>query len=417
MGLRFAMVTTFYPPYNFGGDGLLVQRLARALVRRGHHVTVIHDADAYRILSGGRDPDDPPHDDGVEIVTLRSRLGALSPLLTQQLGTPVANGRRIRRVLDDGRYDVINFHNVSLVGGPGVLALGEGVKLYTAHEHWLVCPTHVLWRHRREPCTGRQCLRCQLRYRRPPQLWRSTGLLERRLRHVDAIIALSEFSREKHREFGLRRSMEVVPGFLPPEDDAAVSGPPPHARPYFLFVGRLTSIKGLHDVLPLFHEHAAADLVVVGTGEDAAALRAGARGSTAVRFVGPVSPVALEPYYRHALALIVPSVGYETFGSVVIEAFRAGTPVIARRIGALPEIVSQAGGGELFTGPEELAACVRRLASDAAYRDRLGQAARAGFARYWTEDAVIPRYLDVVRRAAEARGLTHVASALRAEAA
>jgi glycosyltransferase involved in cell wall biosynthesis len=415
MGLRFAMVTTFYPPYNFGGDGLLVQRLARALVRRGHHVTVIHDADAYRILSGGRDPDDPPHDDGVEIVTLRSRLGALSPLLTQQLGTPVANGRRIRRVLDDGRYDVINFHNVSLVGGPGVLALGEGVKLYTAHEHWLVCPTHVLWRHRREPCVGRQCLRCQLRYRRPPQLWRSTGLLERRLRHVDALIALSEFSRDKHREFGLRRPMEVVPGFLPAADLDA--GPSPHDRPYFLFVGRLTSIKGLADVLPLFRQGTAADLLVVGSGEDEPALRASARGATAIRFVGQLPPEALGTYYRHAIALIAPSVGYETFGSVVIEAFRAGTPVIARRLGSFPELVTTAAAGELFTTPADLAASVARLQQDAGYRGRLAQSATAAFARHWSEDAVLPRYFGVIRRAAEAGGRHHVVRALSAEAA
>src|ERR1700682_4580848 len=45
-GLRFCFITTFYPPYNFGGDGIAVQRLARALIRRGHCVTVIHDVDA-----------------------------------------------------------------------------------------------------------------------------------------------------------------------------------------------------------------------------------------------------------------------------------------------------------------------------------------------------------------------------------
>jgi hypothetical protein len=49
--LRFAMVTTFYPPFNFGGDGIAVQRLSRALVQRGHEVTVIHDVDAYRLLA------------------------------------------------------------------------------------------------------------------------------------------------------------------------------------------------------------------------------------------------------------------------------------------------------------------------------------------------------------------------------
>jgi glycosyltransferase involved in cell wall biosynthesis len=415
MGLRFAMVTTFYPPHNFGGDGLLVQRLARALVRRGHHVTVVHDADAYRILSGGHDPDPPTAGDGVDVVTLRSPLGALSPLLTQQTGRPAANGRRIGRHLAEGRYDVINFHNVSLVGGPGVLRLGSGIKLYTAHEHWLVCPTHVLWRHRREPCTGRQCVRCQLAYRRPPQLWRLTGLLERCLRHVDALIALSEFSRDKHREFGLRRPMEVVPGFLPAADIG--TGPSPHDRPYFLFVGRLTSIKGLHDVLPLFRHGAAADLVVVGAGEDEPALRASAGGATTIRFVGQLPPEALGAYYRHAIALIVPSVGYETFGSVVIEAFRAGTPVIARRIGPFPELVTTAAAGELFTTPTELAASVDRLARDAGYRGQLGRSASAAFVRHWAEDVVLPLYFGVIRRAAEAGGHHRIARALSAEAA
>ena len=47
--LRFCMVTTFYPPYHFGGDGVFVYRLAEALAERGHLVDVIHSADAYRL--------------------------------------------------------------------------------------------------------------------------------------------------------------------------------------------------------------------------------------------------------------------------------------------------------------------------------------------------------------------------------
>jgi glycosyltransferase involved in cell wall biosynthesis len=411
------MVTTFYPPYNFGGDGMAVQRLARALVRRGHEVTVIHDADAYEALSPTpAPPPDGAEPDGVEVVTLRSRLGPLSLLLTQQAGRPVVNGRRLRRLLDGGRYDVIHYHNVSLVGGPGVLAIGRGLKIYSALEHWLVCPTHVLWRHQREPCTGRQCLRCQIRYRRPPQLWRHTGLLDRSLAHVDALIAMSEFSRDKHREFGLARPMEVVPGFLSPEEQAP-AGQRAHPRPYFLFAGRLTSIKGLADVIPAFRDHPPADLVVAGTGEDESTLRALAGGSPAIRFVGRVPGAALGTYYRDALALVVPSTGYETFGFVLIEAFRQGTPVIARRIGPFPEIVDRAAGGELFSTTQELLAAARRMANDPAHRDRLARNAYAAYLRYWTEDAVLPRYLDVLRRAAERKGLRHITDALPAEAA
>src|SRR5439155_5605384 len=166
--------------------------------------------------------------------------------LTQQTGRPVVNGRRIRAILADGKFDVVNFHNVSLIGGPGLFAYGgDAVRIYMAHEHWLVCPTHVLWRHGRERCEQRECLRCCLHYHRPPQLWRYTGFLERQARHIDAFIAMSEFSRQKHREYGFTAEMEVLPYFLPEADGAApfsrdTGAPPtrmtPHDRPYFLSV-------------------------------------------------------------------------------------------------------------------------------------------------------------------------------------
>ena len=50
--LRICMLTTFYPPFNFGGDGIFVERLAGALARRGHAVTVVHSLDAYHFLGG-----------------------------------------------------------------------------------------------------------------------------------------------------------------------------------------------------------------------------------------------------------------------------------------------------------------------------------------------------------------------------
>jgi hypothetical protein len=71
----------------------------------------------------------------------------------------------------------------------------------------------------------------------------------------------------------------------------------------------------------------------------------------------------------------------------------------------------------LFSTADELRAAVGRLAGDPAYRDRLARNAYAAYRRHWTEDAVLPTYLDVVRRAAERKGLRHVAEALQVEAA
>ena len=420
--LRFCHLATFYPPWNFGGDGIGIQRLCRALARRGHDVTVICEADAYGALSGERPRAPEPELENLRVIPLESGLKSLAPLLTQQLGRPLVHARRLRRLVDAGDFDVIQYHNASLVGGPGIFDYGRGVKLYMAHEHWLVCESHVLWRHGRELCTGRQCLRCVLHHRRPPQVWRRTGLLERKGRAIDQFIAMSEFSRRKHAEFGFPFEMAVLPYFLPdpgPEESAerlearaAASGAPPQERPYFLFVGRLERIKGLDDVLPSFRGAGAADLLIAGDGAYGDTLRAQAAGSPRVRFLGRVSPAELGRYYAHATALIVPSVCYETFGIILIEAFRNGTPVIARRIGPFPEIVEAAAAGELFETQAELEAGMARLLGDPALRAERARAGFRAFRERWSESAVLPRYLELVRRAAERKGDARVSQAL-----
>lgn len=417
-GLRFCMLTTFYPPYSFGGDAIGIQRFSRGLVRQGHSVTVIVDVDAYNVLSHRPEPELPPATDGIEVIPLRSHLSRLSILLTQQAGRPVVQGSTIRHLLAAGNYDVIVYNNISLVGGPGLLAYGNAVKLYMAHEHWLVCPSHVLWRHGRELCTQRQCLRCVLSYHRPPQLWRYTGLLERQQKHVDTFIAMSEFSRDKHREFGFSRDMEVVNYFLPDSEGVktATDDEAPHERPYFLFVGRLEKIKGLDDVIPVFREYAGADLVIAGDGEYAATLKRIAAGNPRIRFLGRVAPEQLDRYYRHAIALIVPSVCYETFGIILIESMRQGTPVLARRIGPFPEIVSRSGGGLLFDGPGDLVDAMQHLQTDPALRERMARQGRAAFLEYWSESAIIPQFLEVVRRTAESKQRTDIVSKLKATA-
>ena len=413
-GLRFCMITTFYPPYHFGGDAIGLQRFVHGLARQGHEVTVIHDTDAWRMLSDAPEPGPYEHPDRVTVHPLRTSMGSLSCLLTQQLGRPVINGRRIRRIIREGRFDVVNFHNISLAGGPGLLKYGRGaVSLYMAHEHWLVCPSHVLWRHGRELCTARQCLRCVINHRRPPQLWRYTRLLPRMARHVDAFIAMSEFSRDKHQEFGFRQPMEVLPYFLPDQEDgAAQDGDSPHDRPYFLFVGRLELIKGLDEVIPAMAERPDVDLVIAGDGNHRSVLEGLAEGLPNVRFLGNVAPADLSRSYGPALALIVPSGCFETFGIILIESFRNGTPVIARRIGPFPEIVEASGAGELFETTSELVDAMGRMQDDEEGRRRKSEAGRASWRALWSEAAVIPRYLDIVRRVAAEKGMDRVTEIL-----
>jgi glycosyltransferase involved in cell wall biosynthesis len=405
--LRVALVTTFYPPLNFGGDGRYVRSLAHALARRGIEVDVVHDADAWRVLrpAGMPEPAAETEPPGVTVHRLHSGWPLGATFLTYTTGRPLLRANPLRRLLERD-FDVIHFHNVSLIGGPGVLGLGDAIKLYTAHEHWLVCPTHVLWRHGRELCTARECLRCTLVHGRPPQPWRATGLLEREIRHVDEFIALSHSVAENHRRFGFAREMKVMGSFLPSGSENHVPQRRRHDRPYFLFVGRLESIKGLQDVIPQFDADSPADLLIAGEGSFEPQLRALAAARPSVHFLGRQDLAQLRPLYRDAVALVAPSLCYEVFPMVVLEAFREGTPVIARDLGPYPQILGESGGGLLFTDAASLRSALFTLLHDHALRDRMGAGGqRAGESR-WSEQAAVDAWLALVREIAVRRERT-----------
>lgn len=397
--LRFCMITTFYPPYNFGGDGIFVQRLSHELAQHGHHVEVIHCLDSYLLLAGREPQGTYQHHPNVTVHGLRSPFGFLSPLATQQTGYPFFKASRIRHILAQG-FDVIHYHNISLVGGPKVLEPGRGIKLYTTHEYWLLCPTHVLFRFNRAPCTQRYCLLCGLFYKRPPQWWRYSRMLRSALKHVDAFLAPSRFCMDKHRELGLDLPFAHMPSFVPapqtapPTPTAALDGQV--QKPYFLFVGRLEKLKGLHTLFPVFRRYPKAQLWIAGTGNDEPRLRQLAQGMANVRFLGYHSGERLQALFRSAAAVIVPSICFDVSPQVVMEAFRQCTPVIVRNLGGLPEMVEESGGGFVYGTEEELIAAMDPLLAHPSRRDELGSRGYQAFLRYWTPEAHLGRYLALI---------------------
>ncbi len=401
--LRICMLTTFYPPFNFGGDGIFVERLAAALARRGHHVEVIHSLDAYRFLGG--DAAYVPPASNPRRHSLKSLIPGISALMAHQTGRPALYRSRIRKILERGRFDVLHYHNPSLLGGPGLFACGNAVKLYTTHEHWLLCPTHVLWRYRRELCTRKTCFFCTLHAGRPPQLWRFGSLLPRMVQTLDAILCPSRFTCEKHRqemeEMGHPEKKcghpQVIhlPHFLPSESLVEFDRTLP---PYFLAVGRLEKLKGFQTLIPVFAGYKRAELWIAGEGGYESTLRRMSRGNPRIRFLGQRSALELRSLYRNAIALLVPSLCCEAFGLVAIEAFAQDTPAIARRLGALAEVIEDSGGGYLYSTPGELVECMERLQQDVSLRERLGRSGAHALRTLWTEDTHISRYLELIRR-------------------
>jgi len=397
--MTFAMLTTFFGPHSFGGDAAFVDRLSRALARRGHDVHVIYCRDAFEISRGDQEPrpyDPPP---GVTIHALRSRFGPLSPLATHQTGRPLLKAGPIRRLLDAIRPDVVHVHNLSLIGGPGLLTLPVpgAVKLMTAHEHWLVCPQHVLWRYDGTVCEAPSCLRCCLAARKPPQPWRSTGLLARALEPLDALICPSRSTQYEHARRGITRPTVHLPYFLPRDYTGRPPAPTPRfERPYVVAAGRLEAIKGFQDAIDAMRRLPDLDLRIAGSGAYEADLRARALGLSNVHFEGRLPADRLAALFRGARAVVVPSLVYETFGYVVLEAFAEGTPVVVRDHGALPELVGDSGGGLVFRTVDELASALRRLTDDDGLRRVLGAHGLRARHTLWSEDRHLERYFGLI---------------------
>jgi glycosyltransferase involved in cell wall biosynthesis len=157
-------------------------------------------------------------------------------------------------------------------------------------------------------------------------------------------------------------------------DVAAVRAAAPvrRARPYVLGIGRLVPQKGFDVLLAGFAllaaDHPELDLVLAGEGTERAALERQVRSAgldRRVEFRGGVPAAEAFRLFRGAAAFVLPS-RHEPQGIVVIEAMAAGTPVVATRVGGVPETVQDGTNGLLVEAgdPGALAKALREVLDD-----------------------------------------------------
>jgi glycosyltransferase involved in cell wall biosynthesis len=229
--------------------------------------------------------------------------------------------------------------------------------------------------------------------------------MESAAKHVDAFIAPSRFSEDIHR---VKLNIPIVhlPNFVPAsaEDVSSPTDRKSQQEPYFLFVGRLEILKGLQTLIPIFRRYRKAQLWIAGTGEHEPRLQQLAEGSTNIRFLGYRSAQELNALYRQAVAAIVPSLYYENFPLVTIEAFRQQTPVIVRNLGGLPEIVRESTGGFVYNSDEELEAAMDQLLANPSSRREMGLRGYKAYKQNWTAEAHLQGYFRLIREIASTRG-------------
>lgn len=392
--MRFGMVTTFYPPFSYGGDATYVRNLSQSLVSLGHEVEVIASTDAYFVRSKDAPIGAVIEEDGVRVHRLRHSSGFLAPLVSHQTGHPGLYSSALSTFFAEP-FDVLHFHNISLMGAPGVLGMGAArARLLSLHDHWLICPTHVLWKNRSRACDRRTCLSCSIRSGLPPQLWRYTGLRDRYLEKIDRLLAPSRFTAEMHRNNGVRRPIDVFPLFSSIEVSA---GRPQPASNRLIYAGRVTALKGVGNLVRVVADMPDIELLVVGDGDLKAELVSAYGNRPNIRFLDKVDQQTLASHYADAAAVVVPTIVPETFGLAIVEAAACGTPaIVTSTAGGAPEIVTTTGGGLLYNDDVELIAAIRTITGDREIRNRLGALARRGYQSRYTRDKHIAGYLDRV---------------------
>ena len=177
-------------------------------------------------------------------------------------------------------------------------------------------------------------------------------------------------------------------------------------RPYVLFVGRISEQKGIFTLLEAADAFAGDALLVLcasspDTPSIEARLAAAVAGRPHVRWINAMLPVhEVVELYSHARAFVCPSV-YEPFGLINLEAMACETPVIATRVGGIPEVVVDDETGWLVPPGDAaaLAGAVRRLLADPERAPRFGRAGRRRVEEHFSWAVIAERTLEVYREA------------------
>ena len=108
----------------------------------------------------------------------------------------------------------------------------------------------------------------------------------------------------------------------------------------------------------------------------------------------------------------MPSICYEVFPLVLLEAFREGTPVIARALGPFPELIEKSHAGLLFDSERQLKQTVWRLATDSDLREKMGRAGLRSYDSYWSESKAMKSYFTLIKSIAEDRDMRNLADSI-----
>lgn len=376
---------TCYPSY--GGSGVVGAELGLELAKRGHSIHFISYAPPMR-LDGGQ-ARERIHFHAVDMLSY--------PLFEYPPYTD-ALASKLLEVASAERLDLIHMH----------YAIPHSVSAYLARE--MLKPTRYL-----PVVTTLHGTDITLVGRDPSFL----PITRFGIEQSDAVTAISNYLRDAtHETFCTGCDIQVIYNFIDSDyyrrepSEAVRKTLAPNGEKIILHVSTFRPIKRITDCIEIVARiknletgsgsQSGVKLVMCGDGPeraDAEALATRLGVAESVKFVGKQPQSQVREYLSVADLLFLPSQS-ESFGLTALEAMACETPVIATRVGGIPELVEDKGCGYLFEigDIDGMAEAALRLLRDDAERERLGRRGREIAVSRFTTETIIPQYEELYRR-------------------
>ena len=263
----------------------------------------------------------------------------------------VKSARRVRTKIKDFKPDVVHLHNFHFASGPLIIRAIKkmGVPLVqTIHNYRLLCPSAILLH-------NNQLFLDSLQQKFPwsavmNKVYRNSRLLTfwiafiywfhkkiNTFNKVDTYLCLTEFSKNLLQQASLNipaDRFKTKPNFTIANirTDSYIRGQ------HFLFIGRLSSEKGIEILLKAF-ENSTTKLKIAGDGPLKNIVQEKAKKNSNIIYLGAIPSQEVKRELSMAQALVFPSIWYEGMPMTILEAFSNKTPIIASNLGAMSTMI------------------------------------------------------------------------------
>jgi glycosyltransferase involved in cell wall biosynthesis len=382
---------------NYGGEDAVVEAEKRLLMKHGHQVIYYSRSNAE-----------------FDKYNYVKKIGALFNLHWSN-----QEYLNIQELIKKHSPDIAHIHNTFYLITPSVYfaCKDSGVPIVqTMHNYRFLCSNGKLY------AKGRICESCLRKSSFNPGIfhgcWKGSRLLTCALakmlrvhkqrgtfkKLIDCYVALTEFSKSKFVEAGYASDKIVVkPNFISGIPEIKSDKKPGE---YALFVGRLSSEKGVSFLINSWGRIRSIPLKIIGNGELFKKLKKYSlkRGMN-IEFLGEKNNEEVIKYIKNSAFTIFPSEWYETFGLVIIESFACGIPVIASRIGAMQELVSDKKTGLLFNPGDthDFVKQVEYLWGNVGLIKQMGENARQEYINKYTEEKNYENLMSIYTKVTQNR--------------